>query len=173
MARNKGFNHLGVKPLNEWVCGEEWCEFGMIRVMKYQLSPRTFVLPALLGAAAWYFSQNYFIGIAVFVAFLMPSLIKLYIAYAKDNPNQYWFKRKIYGWGWTPVRWQGWVTILVYIAVILLIVMRLDESASLTERLIAFMIPAIPASIIFFTILYKKGESPRWRWGIKDESDEK
>ncbi len=27
-------------------------------------------------------------------------MIKKYLNYIKDNPEHYWFKAKIYGWGW-------------------------------------------------------------------------
>jgi len=36
-------------------------------------------------------------------------MLKKYIAYLKDNPKRYWFKAKMYGWGWTPVKWQDWL----------------------------------------------------------------
>jgi len=40
-------------------------------------------------------------------------MIKEYIAYLKDNPQGYWFKAKLYGWGWDPAIWQGWLVLLV------------------------------------------------------------
>ena len=46
-------------------------------------------------------------------------MIKEYIKYLKDNPQEYWFKAKLYGWGWTPVKWQGWCVIFLYIVLIL------------------------------------------------------
>ena len=46
-------------------------------------------------------------------------MIKEYVSYLKDNPNGYWFKRKLYGWGWTPATWQGWFAIGVYVLLIL------------------------------------------------------
>lgn len=33
-------------------------------------------------------------------------MFKNYLDYIRDNPHGYWFKRKLYGWGWTPVTWQ-------------------------------------------------------------------
>ena len=38
-------------------------------------------------------------------------MIKEYIAYLKDNLKRYWFKSKLYGWGWVPVKWQGWLVV--------------------------------------------------------------
>jgi len=34
-----------------------------------------------------------------------------YIEYVRDNPRRYWFKRKLFGWGWTPVTRQGWAVV--------------------------------------------------------------
>ena len=31
----------------------------------------------------------------------------------------HWFRPKRFGWGLTPVTWQGWVYVLVWIAVLL------------------------------------------------------
>ena len=41
------------------------------------------------------------------------------------QPKNYWFPAKRYGWGWgLPSAWQGWVVLLVYLAVIILLVWR-------------------------------------------------
>ena len=45
----------------------------------------------------------------------MVNYIKKYIEYMRNNPEKNWFKRKLYGWGWTPARWQGGVVIGVYV----------------------------------------------------------
>lgn len=45
-------------------------------------------------------------------------MIKEYIAYLKDNPQGYWFKAKLYGWGWAPVKWQGLLVIAISIAIL-------------------------------------------------------
>jgi len=49
-----------------------------------------------------------------------------YLEYLKDNPNKYWFRRKLYGWGWTPATWQGWLTLLIFILIIPLNFYRID-----------------------------------------------
>jgi len=43
------------------------------------------------------------------------SFIQEYTAYLKDNPNGYWFKRKLYGFGWMPATKQGWTVLALYV----------------------------------------------------------
>lgn len=35
-----------------------------------------------------------------------------------SQPPRYWFKRRRYGYGWVPVAWQGWLTLLVFALVV-------------------------------------------------------
>jgi hypothetical protein len=42
------------------------------------------------------------------------NFLSRYIRHLKDNPEQYWFKRKAYGWGCVPATWQGWLTLGVF-----------------------------------------------------------
>ena len=28
--------------------------------------------------------------------------------------NKFWFEKKKYGWGWTPISWEGWMTIAIF-----------------------------------------------------------
>ncbi len=77
--------------------------------------------------------------------------------------NKIWFKRKLYGWGWTPCTWEGWVTILVWIAVFLYTVSKVDH-----EWLKNLIVVFIMTGILIF-ICYKKGEKPRWQWGKRLE----
>ena len=43
-------------------------------------------------------------------------LFKDYLAYVKDNPDHYWF---MYGWGWTPGTWQGWLVLAAALVLLL------------------------------------------------------
>lgn len=96
-------------------------------------------------------------------------LITHYIDYLRDNPKGFWFKRKLYGWGWTPARWQGWLTVVSYIALIVLDFIRIDRSShSPSETLTQFLPQALLLTIILIVICYKKDESPKWNWGDRD-----
>ena len=95
--------------------------------------------------------------------------IKNYITYLKDNPQGYWFKAKLYGWGWTPAKWQGWLVILVYIVLILTLVLTREKdipgNPDSGSNFLTFAAPIIVLTFLFIFIIYKKGEKPRWQWG--------
>jgi hypothetical protein len=92
-------------------------------------------------------------------------IIKKYIGYLKDNPKGYWFKRKLYGWGWTPATWQGWAVTLFYIILVLLLALTIDKSSPDTQVMPTFVPPIVLLTVVFICIAYKKGETPRWQWG--------
>ena len=95
-------------------------------------------------------------------------MIKEYIAYLKDNPEGYWFKAKLYGWGWTPATRQGWFTMLFFIALIAANAYRIDTVSHLgNDMLINFILETALLIGVFITICWKKGERPRWQWGLK------
>lgn len=91
--------------------------------------------------------------------------IKEYIKYIKDNPKGYWFKRKLYGWGWVPVRWQGFVVILISITIFIFGIYIGEKDDAPGAMLLGIF---IMLAIIFY-FGYKKGERPRWQWGIDKE----
>jgi hypothetical protein len=94
-------------------------------------------------------------------------MIKKYVDYIKNNPEGYWFKRKLYGWGWTPAKWQGWAVIAIYLVVILYTAVDIDSrSHSVSDMMIGLFAPLVVATGILIYICYKKGERPRWQWGI-------
>ncbi|MFA6494905.1 MAG: hypothetical protein WC246_00870 [Candidatus Paceibacterota bacterium] len=88
-------------------------------------------------------------------------MLKDYIAYFKDNPQGYWFKAKLYGWGWTPVKWEGWLVVAIGVAILSagVYVAEIDDApgAALLGALL------MVAFILFFG--FWKGEKPRWQWG--------
>lgn len=91
-----------------------------------------------------------------------------HIAYLKDNPEGYWFKRKLYGFGWTPATKAGWFTTVLFMAIVI-------GTALLHETYPQVIPPAtllaviLGALVLFLVVVYKTGESPRWQWGRRKE----
>ena len=99
------------------------------------------------------------------------SWIQKYIAYLKNNPEGYWFKRKLYGWGWVPVRWQGWLVVTVYIVTIVFFGLTIDENSPPNEIIFTFLLPLVLLTITLIKICYWKGEKPKWMWGLPKEKE--
>jgi len=95
-----------------------------------------------------------------------------YIEYLKDNPHGYWFKRKVFGWGWVPVTWQGWLVTILYIVIILALGLTIDESSPPKETFFILILPLILLTGALIRIAYRKGEKPRWQWGIPQKDEE-
>ena len=88
-----------------------------------------------------------------------------YLAYIKDNPKGWWFRAKLYGWGWTPARWRGWAVLLAWLLIFTLNMLRFDLRDDSAAAVVEFFIETaiLVAALIF--ICYKTGERPRWQWG--------
>lgn len=82
-----------------------------------------------------------------------------------------WFKRKLYGWGWTPNTWQGWAVTAVYLILIFLLSFALDKNVGRKEVFLIFVLPTIVLTFAFIKIVYKKGESPKWQWGKRNQDE--
>lgn len=97
-------------------------------------------------------------------------MIKQYLNYVRDNPKGLWFKRKLYGWGWTPVKWQGWAVIALYVILITLFALTIDETSPQNEIWFTFVIPSTLLTVTLIRICYAKGEKPKWQWGEDKEN---
>ena len=96
----------------------------------------------------------------------MIHIIKEYIAYLKDNPEGHWFKAKLYGWGWAPATWQGWLVLLVFVALTVANAFRLDMGEhSAPDTVTNFIFETWGLVFVLIFICWKKGEKPRWQWG--------
>ncbi|MFH0988032.1 MAG: hypothetical protein V1763_01535 [Parcubacteria group bacterium] len=84
-----------------------------------------------------------------------------YLSYLKNNPHHYWFKARCYGWGWVPVRWQGWLVVAIGIAILVagIYVGDTDDAPGAAALGGLLMI----ALLLIFG--FWKGEKPRWQWG--------
>lgn len=97
-------------------------------------------------------------------------MLKKYFDYLRDNPEHYWFRRKIWGWGWVPVTWQGWLVTFLYIALVLLLALNREEpipgNPDSGSNFLVLGLPIILLTAAFIFIAYKKGEKPKWQWGL-------
>lgn len=135
--------------------------------MMHRLKPQWLIAPTLFGAIAWFLLRDVALAAAVFGVSLLPAIIAVYVPYAKDNPKGVWFKRKLYGWGWTPVTWQGWLVTALYIALLAAFGLTIDQDSPPREIAFTFVLPAALLTATFLRIAYAYGEKPKWQWGAK------
>ena len=76
-----------------------------------------------------------------------------------------WFKNKTYGFGWTPVSWEGWLLLAVYVFFIIGSVEKLARKGAFGNIVWIVFVTAL-----FIWITANRGESPKWSWGNKKES---
>lgn len=102
----------------------------------------------------------------------MQSFLRRYRDYLKNNPERYWFKRKIYGWGWTPATWQGWLVLAAFLAVFLFIFVPFVAGPEPTgSDVVWFLIKIIVWSTLLILTSYLTGEEPKWQWGFPKEKE--
>jgi hypothetical protein len=73
----------------------------------------------------------------------------------------FWFPLKRYGWGWgLPVRWQGWLVLAVYAAMLYAGVRYLAPR----ERFVTLGIYVAVLTVVLVAVVAAKGERPvGWR----------
>ena len=117
----------------------------------------------------WMGSRLYSQQLAVHTVYTMKFITK-HVAYSKDNPEGYWFKRKLYGVGWVPAKTAGWVTLGIYVGFVLGIVLLMPPQASDKEAVAHIIGPVIGATILLLVVTWKTGEPLKWQWGeTRDE----
>ena len=79
-----------------------------------------------------------------------------------------WFKRKNYGWGWQPSTKEGWLVILAYVLLLILITTQEYNVNDWFEVILKIVVPSVLLTIGLIFVCYKKGEKPRWEWGRRD-----
>jgi len=81
--------------------------------------------------------------------------------------KRYWFKRKQYGWGWTPSSREGWFIMGIYIVFTLGYLFILHRSLQLEEAtfLYVFYPVFLFATAVLVVVCYLTGEKPKWQWG--------
>ena len=83
-----------------------------------------------------------------------------------SESKAYWFRAKRYGYGWVPVRWQGWAVLLAYVGGV-----AADAALLIRNHRPWFFAGLGILLIALFAVCKWKGEPATWRWGDpKDRS---
>ncbi len=80
--------------------------------------------------------------------------------------SAYWFKPREYGYGATPVSWQGWaITIATMVVVVMssIVVPALANGAA--WALSAIVIDVVAIAVLIIVSRRKTDGEWRWRWG--------
>jgi hypothetical protein len=88
-----------------------------------------------------------------------------YISYLKDNPEGYWFKNKLYGYGWTPARPAGWITTLIYLVFLIGFCFYAQGSGLVEKSPAQFLSIVFGATALLIAICWRTGEPLKWQWG--------
>ncbi len=80
-----------------------------------------------------------------------------------------WFKNKRYGYGWVPISWEGWASILVY-AIAMAFVVRNIIALVAYDRFQGVWVAVSVGRVLLLTtallvVARWKGERPKWSWG--------
>lgn len=82
--------------------------------------------------------------------------------------NKLWFRRKTYGWGWTPITWEGWFATAMLFVVPLTIRFSLKGLGIPRDAQYFYAWASAPILFMVLTLLcFRFGEKPKWQWGIK------
>ncbi|MCB9812290.1 hypothetical protein H6778_01375 [Candidatus Nomurabacteria bacterium] len=95
-----------------------------------------------------------------------------YTAYIKDNPEGYWFKRKLYGYGWTPAKPAGWAVVGLYLLFVLGMVLYAEYTGGVEASPFKFVAALVAATLLLIVVSWRTGEPPKWQWGAKHHSDQ-
>ncbi len=95
-----------------------------------------------------------------------------------DSNKKLWFKARRYGWGWTPITWEGWTVLGITLLIIVIgtSVLSYKSAGLATDSPQAQMymkdyLALIAADILgLILICYRKGEQPHWSWGDSDKN---
>jgi hypothetical protein len=89
----------------------------------------------------------------------------------KTNKN-YWMKRRRYGWGWTPITWQGWLFTVLQTAILLTAASQMPQKPAQPSaaQLVKLIVTLLCVGISLVLVGSLTGPKPHWRWG-KSDSD--
>jgi hypothetical protein len=96
------------------------------------------------------------------------SFIQEYTAYLQNNPEGYWFKRKLYGFGWIPATKQGWGVLALYGLFVVGLSLWAEQSVPDAQVVSRVIVPVLLATVLLLVITYRTGEPLKWQRGKRD-----
>ena len=86
--------------------------------------------------------------------------------------TQYWFRPKRYGYGATPVTWEGWALTIAFVIVVATSIIAMELLAG-TANSPAWLIWAtlVAVAIWWFAALCRRHTDGEWRWRWGGRSD--
>lgn len=85
-----------------------------------------------------------------------------------------WFKRRRYGFGWTPVTTEGWAVVVAYLVIVIgggIVLGLSGVNGNSTVGVISYFVVVGAATVALYLISRRHGPEPRWRWGRSSEDD--
>ena len=82
--------------------------------------------------------------------------------------NQYWFKPKRYGYGATPVTWEGWAVSIAVGAVVAGSVVAMNAWVGRSDFVAWMVWAAVIAGVTYWFVRTARNRTDgewRWRWG--------
>lgn len=77
-----------------------------------------------------------------------------------------WFKRKLYGYGWTPASGEGWLVLFLYIVFNVKNFLEIYSISNSESYVIIKFAPLfILSTALLICLCIQYGENPRWQWG--------
>ena len=70
-----------------------------------------------------------------------------------NSNKKLWFRRKLYGWGWTPCTWEGWLVILVWVIFFTLALLMMDH------EWLKNLLFIILSTTFLIWVCYRKGQN--------------
>jgi hypothetical protein len=84
-----------------------------------------------------------------------PASAETALGYRGGMSRRQWFGPRRFGWGWSPVTWQGWVVVAVYVALLIAV-------AALTSTATTLVV-AGTATVLLFGVMVLTGGRPGHR----------
>jgi hypothetical protein len=83
--------------------------------------------------------------------------------------TRYWFRPKRYGYGATPVTWQGWCSTVAFV----LVMIGFNGTLRLAEKhywalAVLLAVDAIAIAVFVIVSKHRTDGEWRWRWGGND-----